>query len=273
MERKLNPGSEFCRTIEMTRLLLTTACAFRKGVRNLSSILRQWFDADYQPAAESFEDEDKFDYRRATPYVLLHIACLSVFFVGWSWIAVLGAVFFYFFRMFAVTAFYHRYFSHRSFHTSRALQFVFAVLGNTSMQRGPLWWAATHRHHHSHSDGEHDKHSPGVQGFVWSHIGWLTSANNFPTDYRLIPDLAKYPELVFLNRRDYVVPVVFGAFLWGLGAVLERFAPGLQTNGAQLFVWCGLISTTALLHGTLFINSLAHVFGRRRFQTTDDSQE
>ena len=174
--------------------------------------------------------------------------------------------------MFAITAFYHRFFSHRAFKTSRLLQFLFAVLGNTSMQRGALWWAATHRHHHKHSDQEEDRHSPVKHGFLWSHIGWLTSSSNFPTDYSQIPDLSKFKELVFLNKRDFLVPLVYGVFLWAAGALLARFAPGLGTNGPQLFVWGFFISTVVLLHGTLCINSLAHVFGRRRFQTEDDSR-
>lgn len=245
---------------------------FQTFWRRLAGILRQWFDADYQPEGEAFDGGDRFDARRAIPYIVLHLACVAVFWVGWSWFAVGAAVVLYWVRMFGITAFYHRYFSHRAFRTSRPMQFLFAVIGNTSMQRGALWWAATHRHHHRHSDQEHDKHSPVQQGFLWSHIGWLTSASNFPTNYRAIPDLARYPELVFLNRRDYVVPIVYGALLWGLGSWLEVIAPGLGTSGAQLFVWGGLISTVVLLHGTLFINSLAHVFGRRRFQTDDDSR-
>ena len=242
------------------------------AARRFVRIVRQWLDADYLPEGEEVRGRDRFDPLRATPYIALHLACLSVFFVGWSWFAVGAAISLYLFRMFAVTAFYHRYFSHRAYRTSRLAQFFFAVLGNTSMQRGALWWAATHRHHHQHSDGAKDKHSPAKDGFVWSHIGWLTSAGNFPTNYKAIPDLARFPELVILNRLDYMVAILYGAALWGLGALLGTYAPGLGTNGAELFVWGGLISTVVLLHGTLFINSLAHVFGRRRFRTDDDSR-
>jgi stearoyl-CoA desaturase (Delta-9 desaturase) len=105
-----------------------------------------------------------------------------------------------------------------------------------------------------------------------SHLGWLWHSENFPTDYSLIPDLAKFPELVFLNKRDYVVPLLMGIGLWSLGSYLQTHAPELGTSGFQLFVWGWFISTTILLHGTLFINSLAHVFGSRRFQTGDDSR-
>lgn len=140
------------------------------------------------------------------------------------------------------------------------------------MQRGPLWWAATHRHHHKHSDHEGDIHSPVVSGFLWSHIGWLTSMKNFPTAYKAIPDLAKFPELVFLNRYDQTVPFAYGFMMLGIGWLLETFLPASGVTIGQFFIWTFFISTTVLLHGTLFINSLAHVWGRRRYETDDDSR-
>ncbi|MDB6151836.1 MAG: Fatty acid desaturase, partial [Chthoniobacteraceae bacterium] len=191
---------------------------------------------------------------------------------GWSRVAAGTAVVLYFVRMFAITGFYHRYFSHRTFHTSRAAQFCFAALGNTAVQRGALWWAAVHRHHHKHADQEHDVHSPTLSGFWWSHIGWMTSNKNFPTNYEAIRDLAKYPELVFLNRFDLVVPAVLALSLYITGAVLGHLVPSLHTSGTQLLVWGFFISTVVLLHGTLLINSLAHVFGDRRFETEDESR-
>jgi stearoyl-CoA desaturase (delta-9 desaturase) len=174
--------------------------------------------------------------------------------------------------MFFVTAFYHRYFCHKAYRTSRALQFVFALAGLTAVQRGPLWWAAVHRHHHAHSDDDHDVHSPGVKGFLWSHVGWLTSSKNFPTDYRLVRDLAKYPELVFLNRFDVIGPVLLIALLYGLGALLSAFAPGLGTSGWQMVVWGFFISTTVLFHATCAVNSLAHTLGTKRYDTGDESR-
>jgi stearoyl-CoA desaturase (delta-9 desaturase) len=140
------------------------------------------------------------------------------------------------------------------------------------MSGGPLWWAATHRHHHQHSDEECDVHSPVKHGFAWSHIGWLTSMKNFPTDYNRIPDLKKYPELVFLNRYDQIVPFAYGALMLGIGALLENFAPSLGVTMWQFFVWTFFVSTTVLLHGTLFINSLAHVWGKKTYETKDESR-
>ena len=233
----------------------------------------QWFDSDYgcDNLAVARAKPDQVDFGRCTAFLLLHAACLGVFWVGGSWTAVAVAMMLYWVRMFAITGFYHRYFSHRSFQTSRATQFLFAVLGSSAVQRGPLWWAAHHRAHHQHSDAEEDTHSPKQHGFWWAHIGWITSPRNFPTDYGRVKDLAKYPELVFLNRFDALVPLLLGGALYGAGAWLERAHPGLGTSGAQLLVW-GFISTVVLFHCTCFINSLAHVFGGRRFATGDTSR-
>ncbi|MDB6137508.1 MAG: acyl-CoA desaturase [Verrucomicrobiaceae bacterium] len=247
---------------------------FRRALNNTLVMLRQWWDSDYHP--EGLEvvqaKEDKLDVKRTMPFILLHVACLLVFTVAWNWWVFSAAVLFYFFRMFAITAFYHRYFSHRAFSTSRPAQFAFAVIGNMAMQRGALWWASTHRHHHKHSDDEHDIHSPRHKGFWWSHIGWITSHRNFPTDYTRIKDLAKFPELVFLNRHDFFIPMFVLSGCWFSGWLLQTFVPSMGITGAQVAIWCGVVSTVALMHGTFFINSLAHVFGKRRFKTTDDSR-
>ncbi len=225
------------------------------------------FDAEKMRA-----EPDGVDWLRCIPFVILHAGCLGVIWVGWSPFAAWSAVALYFVRMFAVTGIYHRYFSHKTYSTSRFGQFLLALWGATTVQRGALWWAYHHRHHHQHSDEEEDAHSPHVHGFWWSHIGWITSRRNFPTDYSKVKDLAKYPELVFLNRFDTVVPILFAIGLFITGCLLERFAPGLHTTGGQMLVWGFFISTTLLFHGTSCINSMAHLMGRRRYKTTDDSR-
>jgi stearoyl-CoA desaturase (delta-9 desaturase) len=189
----------------------------------------------------------------------MHAMCLGVFWVGWSWTAVAVAGGLYVVRMFSVTAFYHRYFSHRTFTTSRVAQFAFAVLGASCSQRGPLWWAAHHRRHHKHSDTPEDVHSPRHHGLWWAHMGWITAPANFPTDFSQIPDLAKYRELRFLDRFDVLVPLALAVTLFLLG-------------GAQLLIWGFFVSTVVLFHCTCFINSLAHLMGRRRYTTEDDSR-
>ncbi len=242
--------------------------------RRLTVSFLQWIDSDYTlESPEAIRAQpDGVNLVRCIPFIVLHLGCLGVLWVGWSWFAVWAAVALYFVRMFFVTGIFHRYFSHKTYSTSRLGQFILALCTGTTVQRGPLWWAYHHRHHHLHSDEPEDAHSPHVHGFLWSHIGWITSKRNFPTDYTKVKDLAKFPELVWLNRFDLVVPLLFAVSLFGLGTWLETATPSLGTSGAQLLVWGFFISTTALFHGTASINSFTHLWGRRRFQTTDDSR-
>ena len=193
-----------------------------------------WLDSwAYRP------DPDKpamrVDWARVAPFIGVHLMCLGPIWVGWSWTAVGIAVALYWIRAFAVTGFYHRYFSHRSFRTSRFAQFLFAVLGASAVQRGPLWWAAHHRLHHRNADGPKDVHSPHEHGFWWSHMGWITAPGNFPTRLDVVPDLARYPELRLLDRFDMVVPALLAAGLFVTGGLLER--GGVDTSGPQLLIW------------------------------------
>jgi stearoyl-CoA desaturase (delta-9 desaturase) len=205
-------------------------------------------------------------------FITIHLGCLLVIWAGFSWFALGVALTLYAIRMFGLTAGYHRYFSHRSFRTSRWFQFVLAFLGTSALQNGPLWWAAHHRLHHRYSDTEYDVHSPVTGTVWWSHVGWILSKRFNHTDYRLIPDLARLPELRWLNRRHLVAPVLLAALLFATGWLLELNAPALGTDGFQLLVWGFFISTTLLYHGTFTVMSVAHLWGMRRFRTTDDSR-
>jgi stearoyl-CoA desaturase (delta-9 desaturase) len=242
-----------------------------RAAQIIPSILR-WFDSEADIESIASANQKMVDWLRIVPLLFLHLMCLGVFWVGWSPTALIVAVVLYVVRMFAITGFYHRYFSHKAFKTNRFWQFIFGVLGNASVQRGPLWWAAHHRHHHRYADQEQDVHSPIRHGFWWSHIGWLTSRANFPTRYKYVNEWAKFPELRWINRYDTVVPTVLALVLYIFGAVLERFAPQLGTNGMQLLVWGFFISTTVLLHATVTINSLDHMYGTRRYDTRDTSR-
>jgi stearoyl-CoA desaturase (delta-9 desaturase) len=228
-------------------------------MRTLLRRIVLWFDSWATAADLKLHPGRRIDWLRVVPFIAMHIACLGVFFVGWSWTAVGVAFGLYVVRMFAVTAFYHRYFSHRTFQTSRVAQFAFAVLGASCGQRGPLWWAGHHRNHHRNSDTEHDVHSPRHHGLWWSHMGWITAPDNFPTDIDAVKDLARYPELRFLDRFDALVPLLLGLVLFLVG-------------GVQLLVWGFFVSTIVLFHCTCTINSLAHTLGRRRYSTSDDSR-
>jgi len=231
-------------------------------------------DSDYFPeGAEAVMNKpEKMELGRAIPFIILHVGCLGLIWVGWSPAAAMVAVALYFIRMFAVTGLYHRYFCHKAFRTSRAAQFIFALIGLTAVQRGPLWWSAVHRHHHAHSDEDHDSHSPVTKGFLWSHIGWLTSSRNFPTDYSRVKDLAKFPELVFLNRFDLIGPLVLALGLYLFGWGLEAWAPFLGTSGMQMLVWGFFVSTVFVFHATCAVNSFAHTLGKKRFDTGDESR-
>jgi stearoyl-CoA desaturase (delta-9 desaturase) len=239
--------------------------------------LSRWFDnrdfATRTPdAGVPQEVARRTDWARMIPFLGMHLACLAVFVVGFSWIALAVTATLYVVRMFAITGFYHRYFSHRSFKTSRVGQFIFGILGASAVQRGPIWWAAHHRHHHVHSDKVEDVHSPVQHGFFWSHMGWFMSNKYFVADMSRVKDLLKYPELRFLDRFDIVVPTALGVVVFLFGVLLKHVAPSLGTNGWQMLVWGFFVSTVLVYHGTYTINSLSHVFGRQRYKTGDTSR-
>jgi stearoyl-CoA desaturase (delta-9 desaturase) len=193
------------------------------------------------------------------PFWLLHLLPLLAVFTGVSVRAVVLCVVLYYGRMFFITAGYHRYFSHRSYRLNRFWQFVMAFGGTTAAQKGPLWWAAHHRDHHRFSDSERDVHSPTQKGFFWSHVGWILCDKYAATEFDRIRDFSKYPELVFLNKKDWIGP-------WAL-AIASYLIAG----------WSGLLigfflSTVLLWHATFTVNSLAHVMGRRRYATDDTSR-
>ncbi|HZZ81972.1 MAG TPA: acyl-CoA desaturase [Gemmataceae bacterium] len=214
----------------------------------------------------------KVDWVRAIPFILLHVGCLAVFLIPnpVSWLAIVIAVGLYALRVFTLTGFYHRYFSHRSFKTFRIVQFIFAVIGCSSVQRGPLWWAAHHRHHHVHSDDPEDLHSPKQQGILFSHTGWFLTPRALPTRFKLIPDFAKYPELRMLDRWDLLVPVIMGVLLFAFGELVGYIDP--EVSGLQLLIWGLCISTVAVYQVTYLVNSATHLIGTRRYETKDDSR-
>ncbi len=210
-------------------------------------------------AATTAGEHDDIMYPSAVPFVVLHLACFAAFWTGVTWEAVALCAALYWLRIFAIGAGYHRYFSHRAYATSRAFQFVLALACQTSAQKSVLWWAAKHRHHHLHSDTPVDVHSPRHKGFWYSHMGWIFDRKHDKVDLVKVADFARFPELMWLHRLE-VLPAV------GLGAVCFLIAgwPGLVVG----FCW----STVLVYHATFCINSLAHVHGRKRYVTGDDSR-
>ena len=233
---------------------------------------RRAFDSQHNAHQIDLEGPRSTDWARMIPFTVMHLGCLGVIWVGWSPVAVIMAIAFYLARMFFVTAFYHRYFSHRAFKTSRPVQAAMALLGLTALQRGPLWWAAHHRHHHTHSDTDEDEHSPAHLGFWWAHMGWFTAERNFPTRYERVRDFARYPELRLLDRFDTLVYIAFAVCVFALGVALQHLAPSWQTSGLQMLVWVFFLSTVAVYHATYTINSLSHKYGSQRFDTGDHSR-
>jgi stearoyl-CoA desaturase (Delta-9 desaturase) len=214
--------------------------------------------SDDKPSDNSDAHNDII-YPSAIPFVLVHLACAAAIWTGITWQAVAIGFVLYWLRIFAIGAGYHRYFSHRAFSTSRAFQFVLALLSQSTAQKSVLWWAAKHRHHHLHSDTERDVHSPRQMGFWYSHVGWIFARGHGKTDLVKVADFARYPELMWLHRYELVPAIALGVLCWLIGG------------------WSGLVvgffwSTVFVYHATFCINSLAHVHGRKRYVTGDDSR-
>jgi stearoyl-CoA desaturase (delta-9 desaturase) len=200
------------------------------------------------------------EWRKTIPFVAVHLAAIAgVAMLGVSFRGLALALVLYYVRMFGVTAGYHRYFSHRSFKTSRPAQLLLAVLAMSSSQKGVLWWAGHHRTHHKYSDRPGDVHSVLLDGFLWGHLGWLFSREYATTDTARVRDLTRYPELVWLDRWWWTPPAALGVGLFLVG-------------GWFALVWGFFVSTVLLWHGTFAINSLTHMFGRRRYVTSDNSR-
>jgi stearoyl-CoA desaturase (delta-9 desaturase) len=202
---------------------------------------------------------DDIVYPSIVPFILVHLACFAAIWTGVTFTAAGVGIVLYWLRIFAIGAGYHRYFSHRSYATSRAFQFVLAFLSQSSGQKSVLWWAANHRHHHLHSDTLQDFHSPDRCGFWYSHVGWIFTVKHDTADLTRITDFTCYAELMWLHRHERLPALVL--------ALLTLVIAG----------WSGLVvgffwSTVAVYHATFLINSLAHVHGRKRYVTGDNSR-
>jgi stearoyl-CoA desaturase (delta-9 desaturase) len=217
-------------------------------------------------------NQGNLDYFICLQFLFMHVACLLAIWTGVSAVAVLTCVALYVVRMFAITAGFHRLFAHRAYRTGRVFQFLLAFTATASYQKGPLWWSAHHRGHHLHADTEKDVHSPLAHTLWRSHVGWFLSRDSQATDRKLIPNLIKYRDLRFLDRYYSLPPALLAASMFLLGSVLERYVPGAGTSGWQMLVWGFFISTVLLYHGTFTVNSIAHIFGSRRFETADNSR-
>jgi stearoyl-CoA desaturase (delta-9 desaturase) len=218
------------------------------------------------------EDEDNRLLMASSPIFIMHLLALGALFTGFSWAAVIALLITYVVRVFALTAGFHRYFSHRSFKTSRVFQFIMAWVGTSAAQLGPMWWAANHRHHHQHSDKPEDIHSPVVKDAFWAHIGWILCRAYGSIQHDRIKDLSKYPELRFIDRF-HVLPVAsLISLLYVIGAGLNAYYPALGTSGMQMVMWGFFLSTILVYHVTFCVNSVTHIVGNKRFDNDDESR-
>lgn len=209
------------------------------------------------PSYQRLPDE-RVDISASLPFIAVHLTIFAVFWLGVNKTDIILCLLTFWVRMFSITGGYHRYFSHRGYKTSRGFQFVLALLGTTCTQKGVLWWAAHHRDHHRYSDQPEDIHSP-KRGFWWSHVNWILCHKYDETKFENVPDLAKYPELRWLNKHFLIPPVTLAVLMFLIG-------------GWSGLLWGYFISTVMLWHASFTINSLSHVFGSRRFNTTDTSR-
>jgi stearoyl-CoA desaturase (Delta-9 desaturase) len=194
----------------------------------------------------------------AIPFFAVHVAALGVFLVPFRGDCLVAFGTSYLLGLFGIMAGYHRYFSHRSFKTGRAFQFVLAFLGTITGQKGVLWWSGHHRNHHRHSDTAEDVHSP-LRGFWWSHVGWFLITRFDATPETQLHEFRNFPELRVLNRCWMLGPFVL------CGAMLAA-------GGVSWLFWGGFLSIVAMWHATFCVNSLAHVWGSRRYETEDTSR-
>jgi stearoyl-CoA desaturase (delta-9 desaturase) len=209
--------------------------------------------------ADARQGEDDIVYPGTISFVLVHVACFAAIWTGITWQSVAICAALYWLRIFAIGAGYHRYFSHRSYSTSRLFQFILALGSQSTAQKSVLWWTAQHRNHHLHSDTERDPHSPRQKGFWYSHVGWIFARRADKVDLTKVADLARFPELMWLHRYELVPAFVLAVICFLLDG------------------WTGLVigffwSTVLVFHATFCINSLAHVHGRKRYVTGDDSR-
>ena len=210
-------------------------------------------------SSTSHRDDGDIVYPSAIPFVLAHLACFGALWSGVTATSVWLAIGLYWLRMFAVTGGYHRYFSHRTYKTSRIGQFLLALLAQSTAQKSVFWWASKHRHHHRYADTEHDVHSPVQTSFAYSHVGWIFSRDHHVFDDSTIQDLTKFPELRWLHRFETAPAILLAVICYAIDGWAGLFVG---------FFW----STVAVYHGTFCINSLAHVHGDKHYVTGDESR-
>jgi stearoyl-CoA desaturase (delta-9 desaturase) len=239
---------------------------------------RQVGPADVQPVKNETMD------RIATGLITL-IPFLGLVAIGWQsakggipWYDPAAFLVLYVLTGLGVTVGFHRYFTHRSFATNRPVRALLAIFGSAAIEGPIISWVADHRKHHVFSDREGDPHSPHVghgeqrfhalRGLLHAHVGWLFIHTDRGAKARYAPDLMKDPLIRFVDRTFLVWAVAGLAVPFGLGVAVG----GTVKAGLTALLWGGALRMLVLHHVTYSINSLCHFFGRRRFDTGDESR-
>ena len=191
-----------------------------------------------------------------------HAAAIAALFF-WSWPAVITAVILYWVGgCFGIGMGYHRLLTHRGYKVPKLVEYFLVTCGTMALEGGPIQWTVTHRIHHAHTDREGDPHTPR-DGGLWAHVGWIlfgtAQYHDDATIARYAPDLIKDRYYLWLNNYYYVPLIVVGIMLFVFG-------------GWGVMLWGVFLRVTLALHATWFVNSATHLWGRRRFETGDDSR-
>jgi stearoyl-CoA desaturase (delta-9 desaturase) len=233
---------------------------------------------DVQPVKNETADRIATGIVTVVPILSLGLVAWQLWadWLGWSDLIVFGIL--YVLTGLGVTVGFHRLFTHRSFKTKAPVRAVFAVLGSAAIEGPVISWVADHRKHHAFSDQEGDPHSPHVdhgggfrgalRGLFHAHVGWLFIHTHRGRHTRYAPDLIADPVVSFVHRTFVV---------WALGGLAAAFCLGAAIGGSWMagvtgLLWGGLVRVLVLHHVTYSINSLCHFFGRRRFDTDDESR-
>jgi stearoyl-CoA desaturase (Delta-9 desaturase) len=233
---------------------------------------------DVEPVLNETRDRIATGIATAAPVLALGLVVWQVWGDFLRWSDVIVFVIMYLATGLGITVGFHRYFTHRSFKTSRPVRAAFAVLGSAAIEGPIISWVADHRKHHTFADQEGDPHSPHVdhgvgfrgafKGLLHAHVGWLFIHTQRGLRRRYARDLIDDPIVNFVDRKF---------FYWAIGGLVAAFLLGWAIGGSLYagltgLLWGGAVRMLVVHHVTFSINSLCHFFGRRRFETDDESR-
>ncbi len=205
---------------------------------------------------------DGINWRTVIVFGAFHVGAVAALFF-FTWPAFFAALLLYWVTLsFGIGMGYHRLLTHGSYKTSRAVKYFLTVCGTLALEGGPIAWVATHRIHHRFSDRDGDPHTPR-DGRLWAHLVWMLVGNVTHCDdaaaQRYAPDLIHDPFMVWIDRYFWIPLAVSGVVLLAIG-------------GLPFLLWGLFFRVTAGQHATWLVNSATHYWGRRRFETRDDSR-